>query len=106
MTVRLGHDRPRLVVIEGVEVATTVDPYLTLRTLVGYSGCSVRWLRDRLTDPRHPLPCYRLPSGKILVRRSEFDAWIRSYRRVGDPEVDRIVDTVLSDIARDRDDAP
>jgi hypothetical protein len=40
------------------------------------------------------------------VRRSEFDAWIRSYRRVGDPEVDRIVDTVLSDIARDRDDAP
>jgi hypothetical protein len=43
---------------------------------------------------------------EALVRRSEFDAWIRSYRRVGDPEVDRIVDTVLSDIARDRDDAP
>jgi hypothetical protein len=26
MSVRLGDDRPRLVVIEGIEVATTLDP--------------------------------------------------------------------------------
>ncbi len=92
---RVGQDRPRLVVVEGLEVTTPLDPYLGLRALATYSGCSVRWLRDRLTDPHRPLPCYRLPSGKILIRRSDFDAWIAGYRRVGDPDVDRIVNDAL-----------
>jgi integrase len=54
-----------------------------------------RWLRDRLADPHHPLPCYRLPGGKILVRRSEFDGWLASYRQVGRADVERIVAEVL-----------
>jgi hypothetical protein len=82
-------------VIEGMSVTTPLDPYLGLRALAAYSGCCVRWLRDRLADPHHPLPCYRLPSGKILVRRSEFDAWLAKYRQVGNPEVDRIVADAL-----------
>ena len=53
-------------------ISTSLDPYLTLRALSTYSGLSVRKLRDYLTDPVHPLPCYRL-GGKVLVRRSEFD---------------------------------
>src|SRR5262245_21609419 len=91
----VGQDRPRLAVIEGMNLTTTVDPYLNLRALAKYSGMSVRWLRDRLTDPHHPLPCYRLPSGKILVKRSDFDNWIARYRRLGDPDVDRIVNEAL-----------
>ena len=47
----LGQDRPRLVVIEGIEISATLDPYLSLRALAVYSGCSVRWLRDRLDVP-------------------------------------------------------
>lgn len=91
----LGQDRPRLLVVEGLEVTTPLDPYLSLRALAEYAGCSVRWLRDRLTDPNHCLPCYRLPSGKILVRRSDFDAWMARYRQLGNPEVDRIVADVI-----------
>src|SRR5262245_17600082 len=71
---QLGADRPRLVVVEGVAVTSPHDPYLSLRAMAGYCSVSVRWLRDRLTDPHHPLPCYRLPGSKILVRRSEADA--------------------------------
>jgi hypothetical protein len=95
----MGQDRPRLVVLEGLSLSTTLDPYLSLRALAVYSGCSVRWLRDRLTDPHHALPCFRLPGGKVLVRRSEFDAWLARYRQVGRPDVDRIVTDVLAGLA-------
>jgi len=91
----LGPDRPRLVVVEGLMLATPADPYLSLRAGASYSGCSVRWLRDRLTDLRHPLPCYRLPGGKILLRRSELDLWLACYRTVGRPDVAQVVADVL-----------
>ena len=95
MMTRLGQDRPQLVVVNELTLASPADPYLGLRALAGYSGMSPRWLRAQLTDPRHPLPCYRLPGGKILVRRSEFDGWLASYRRVGDAQVERVVAEVL-----------
>lgn len=96
----MGQDCPRLVVVEGINITTPLDPYLSLRALAIYSGCSVRWLRDRLTAPQHPLPCYRLPGRKILVRRSDFDAWLVTYRRLGDADVDRIVADALNGLAR------
>jgi hypothetical protein len=73
-------------------------PVPIAQALVGYASMSPRWLRAQLTDPHHPLPCYRLPGGKILVRRSEFDAWLARYRQVGDPNVERIVRDVLADL--------
>lgn len=96
----IGADRPRLVVVEGLDLSTALDPYLSLRALTAYSGCSVRWLRDRLADPHHPLPCFRLPSGKVLVRRSDFDTWIAHYRRVGAPRVHDVVRAVAAELAR------
>jgi hypothetical protein len=73
------------------------DPFLSLRILAGYSCVSVRKLREHLHDPVHPLPHYRL-GGKIVVRRSEFDAWMARYRRVGQADVEGIVDSVLRDL--------
>jgi hypothetical protein len=92
---RIGDLRPTLAVVEAIALESRPDPYLSLASLAAYSSCSVRWLRDRLMDPQHPLPCYRLPGGKILVRRSAFDAWLDRYRRVGHPAVDRVVADVL-----------
>ena len=66
--------------------------YLPLADLAIYGGVSVRWLRERLTDPAHPLPHYRLgDGGKILVRRSEFDSWIATYRTIGRPSLARAI---------------
>jgi hypothetical protein len=95
----LGADRPRLVVIEGIALSSALDPYLSLRALAVYSGCSVRWLRDRLGDPHHPLPSYH-PEGKVLVRRSEFDTWMARYRQVGRADVTAVVADVLAGVAR------
>jgi hypothetical protein len=88
---------------ERVVVSTELDPFLSLRGLAAYSGIGIRKLRDHLNDPVHPLPHYRLPGGakgkgKVLVRRSEFDAWISRYHRVGNPDVDRIVAEALLDV--------
>jgi hypothetical protein len=73
------------------------DAFLSLRALASYSCVSVRKLREHLRDPVHPLPHYRL-GGKIVVRRSEFDAWIARYRRVGQTDVDGIVSSVMHDL--------
>jgi hypothetical protein len=87
----------RGVLAERVVVSTPLDPFLSLRALAAYSGLGARKLRDYLTDPMHPLPCYRV-GGKILVRRSEFDAWIARYRQLGRPDVDRLVADALKDL--------
>lgn len=94
----VGAERPRRAVVDELALTTPLDPYLSLRALAEFSGCSVRWLRDRLADPQHPLSCYRLPGGKILVRRSEFDVWLARYRCVGNPDVERIVAEALRDL--------
>ncbi len=86
----------RGVLAERVVVGTELDPFLPLRALAGYSGLSVRKLRDYLEDPSHPLPHYRV-GGKIVVRRSEFDAWMGRYHQVGRADVGRIVSEVFEE---------
>lgn len=87
----------RGILAERVIISTQLDPFLSLKALAVYSGLSVRTLREYLTDPENPLPCYRV-GGKILVRRSEFDAWMIRYRQVGRIDVNRVVSDVLRDI--------
>jgi hypothetical protein len=105
--------------IKAISVSVALDPYLSLRALASYAGLSVRTLRYYLTDPVRPLPYYRISvsamerpssgvrkrhvrtrqSGKILVRRSDFDGWIAAYRRAGDADVDQMVAEVLDGLA-------
>lgn len=88
---QVGQDRPRLVVVDECRLSSPADPYFSLKALAAYSGLSVRTLRsfvERL--PEEALPCYRLP-GKILVRRSEFDAWMVRYRTQGRPRLTQAI---------------
>lgn len=72
------------------------DPYLPLRALAQYSGLSVRTLREYLTDTIRPLVHFRV-GGKILVRRSDFDAWVAQFRvSPAAVSVDTIVDDVVA----------
>lgn len=82
---------------EGVMVSVPLDPYLSIKALSAYADLSVRKLRDLLDDPVHPLPFYRV-GGKILVRRSEFDAWMTQYRDREAADVDRIVNDVIGEL--------
>jgi predicted DNA-binding transcriptional regulator AlpA len=86
----------RGVLADRVVISTMLDPFLTLKALVAYSGIGLRKLYEYLADPAHPLPHYRV-GGKIVVRRSEFDAWMTAYRRVAGADVGAIVTGVLAD---------
>jgi excisionase family DNA binding protein len=89
----------RGVLAEQVVLSSALDPFLSLRALANYSCVSVRKLREYLEDSANPLPHYRL-GGKILVRRSEFDTWMATFRQVGQANVARIVDSVMRDLRR------
>jgi helix-turn-helix protein len=71
------------------------DPFLDLRALAEYSNLSIRTLARHLGDHARPLPHYKV-RGKILVRRSEFDAWMQGFRRSQPPAVPQLVDEVLA----------
>jgi excisionase family DNA binding protein len=51
------------------------DCYMSVAELERYSGLSHNTIRKYFTDPRRPLRHYRV-GNRILVRRSEFDAWM------------------------------
>jgi excisionase family DNA binding protein len=70
------------------------DLFLDLKTLAQYSGLSVRTLRGYLSHPARALPHYRV-GGKLLVRRSEFDNWMRRFRVDEPSRVGAIVADVL-----------
>jgi excisionase family DNA binding protein len=59
------------------------DEYLTLAELAKYAKVSPRLIRRWLAlPPGTALPCYR-PGRRVVVRRSEFDAWFQQYRSRG-----------------------
>ncbi|MFH1885423.1 MAG: helix-turn-helix domain-containing protein [Pseudomonadota bacterium] len=73
------------------------DSYLTKAELSELTGISIRTVHEWLHAPSDPLPHYKI-GRRILVRRSEFDAWAAKRRVSGDesPRVDAIVNEVLS----------
>lgn len=74
----------RGVLAERVVISTMLDPWLPLKALAQYSGLSRKTLLRLMTREENTLPHYRLTdTGKIVVRRSEFDAWMEQYRRLG-----------------------
>ena len=67
--------------------------------MAAYSALSERTLRGYINAPLRALPCYRI-GVKVLVRRSEFDAWMAVCRARQDVDLDVIVNDVLRDFYR------
>lgn len=80
---------PDNIVEQGISLK---DQYFDLEGLAAYSAYSVSCLRKYL---KQGLPHYK--HGKIFIKRSEFDVWIRQFR-IEEHELNKIVDGVLSDL--------
>jgi len=68
---------------------------LDLKGLSEYSSLGIPTLRDYLRS--NGLPYYKM-KGKIIVRLSEFDQWLESFRVDTKPELNNLVDDVLADL--------
>ncbi len=69
--------------------------YLSLKALATYAGLSERTLRSYLSHAVSPLPSYKI-GGRVLVRKSDYDAWAARFRVV--PQV--AVDAIAGDMMR------
>jgi excisionase family DNA binding protein len=72
----------------------------SLRELTEYASVSERTLREWLHRSTDALPAVRV-DGKILVRKSEFDAWLERHRIQPDAPID--VDGIVNAVLRDMD---
>jgi excisionase family DNA binding protein len=70
----------------------TEAEYLDLKKLSVYTSVAIPTLRERLREGK--LPFYKL-RGKILVRKSDFDEYMQSYRVDKREGLDELVDDVI-----------
>jgi len=74
----------------------TSDIIYDLRGLSAYCpALKVSTLRDYIKSG--DLPCFKV-KGKILIRKSEFDAWLEGYRVNRKQKIKTIVDDVMASI--------
>jgi len=74
---------------------TLKDQYFDLRGLSAYSAMAVSTLRNFISNGN--LPAYKV-FGKILIKRSEFDAWINTFRINKKQDLSNMVNDILSSI--------
>ncbi len=77
------------------------DRYFDLKALAEYSAMGVSTLRHHIKAGG--LPCYKVPgakgnAGKVLVRRSEFDAWMSRFACNSRMEIDNLANEILGNL--------
>jgi hypothetical protein len=76
------------------------DFFLDLKSLSKRCCMSVRSLRDHLKDHEHPLPSFRV-GGKILVRWSDFTAWMELNFQVEHEDYERRISDAVNHLVGD-----
>ena len=71
------------------------DQYFDLKGLSAYSAFGVGTLRDYIRSDA--LPCFKV-RGKILIKKSEFDAWVERYRINQAQDINSIIDGVMESL--------
>jgi len=74
---------------------TSSDKYLDLKNLSEYSSLGVATLRDHIRT--EGLPHYKV-KGKILVKQSEFDEWLESFRVDTNCQLRVMVDSMIDSL--------
>jgi hypothetical protein len=94
------HQHPEgLPVEQNVLLVRQEDCFLPLGALAKVAGLSVKKLRSLLADLVAPLPHFR-PGAKILVKWSEFEAYMERFRASASVDVDRMVQELMEGIRR------
>ena len=75
--------------------------WLDLRALIEYACVSERTARGWIHRAIDPLPAYQVDR-KLLIKRSEFDAWLAQHgvRRDVTMDLDQVVQDVLKSVQK------
>lgn len=89
--------------MKSVESDSIGPEWLGLRQITRYASISERTIRSWIHAPVDPLRAVRI-GGKILVRRSELDAWLAQHQLhpLAAVDVDGIVKSILQGENRGR----
>jgi hypothetical protein len=76
--------------------------WMDLKAVQAYACVSERTLRDWIHLPVNPLPASQAGGGKILVKRSQLDAWLEAhpYEPLDSVDVDRITDEIMDQLGK------
>ena len=77
------------------QLTTQLDQYLDLESLSAYSSLGVSTLRDYIKSAG--LPHFKL-RGKILIKKSEFDAWLEGFRIDSKQSLNDMVEEIMDSL--------
>jgi len=87
-----GSQALRGIIVTDVEVSTPLDPFMTIKAAAAYCALSKRRIERAVnTTPDKALVHYRLGK-RIVIRRSDLDAWMARYRHVCRPSLRAVVE--------------
>ena len=87
--------RTTLVLIGSFDMNSSSDKYFDLKSLSEYSSLGVPTLRDHIRS--EGLPYFKV-KGKILVKQSEFDSWLESFRVDSNCQLRGLVNSVIDSL--------
>ena len=84
------------------ETTTLGDQYFDLKGLAAYSSMGRSTLRYHIRN--NGLPSFSIPgkknrTGKVLVRRSEFDSWMERHRANDFTDPEAVADDVIKSLS-------
>lgn len=76
--------------------------WLDLKAAQAYACVSERTIREWIHLPVNPLPASQAGGGKILIKRSRFDAWLEAhpYQPIDSIDVDQITDEIIDQLGK------
>ena len=80
-----------LVLLMAKRLNNSSAEWMSMARLTEYADVSLRTLSEWIRDPVDPLPASQV-GRKILVRRSDFDAFLQRHRRTPDTMVKELLD--------------
>jgi len=91
-----------LIIPDNIAEIALKDRYFDLKGLSVYSAMGTSALRNYIRNG--DLPCFKLPgkngrTGKILIKKSEFDAWMERFRDNDYIDLDTITDDVMESLS-------
>jgi excisionase family DNA binding protein len=71
--------------------------WMDLKAIQAYACVSERTIREWIHLPVNPLRASQAGGGKILIKRSHFDAWLEAhpYQPINSIDVDQITDEII-----------